>query len=51
VRRLRPQAEIDDFDAAYHIRENPDIAASGIDPLCHYLNYEREEGMPQILLK
>jgi len=28
-----------DFDAAYYLAQNPDVAAAGADPLQHYLNY------------
>jgi hypothetical protein len=33
-----------DFDAAYYLRENPDVAEAGFDPLEHYLLYGRHEG-------
>jgi SAM-dependent methyltransferase len=32
------------FDAAYYLRENPDVAAAGLDPLEHYISYGRAEG-------
>ena len=48
VRRLvspfRPPADVREFDAAYYLRENPDVAASGMDPLFHYVHYGREGG-------
>ncbi len=46
--RVRGSALLDlpptDFDAAYYLRENPDVAAAGIDPLVHYLSSGRKEG-------
>jgi glycosyltransferase involved in cell wall biosynthesis len=33
-----------DFDAAYYLRENPDVAEAGLDPLEHYLRHGAEEG-------
>jgi len=33
-----------DFDAAYYLVKNPDVAAVGIDPLQHYLQYGWKEG-------
>ena len=48
VRRLvspfRPPADVREFDAAYYLRENPDVAASGMDPLYHYVHYGRAGG-------
>ena len=39
VRRLvspfRPPADVREFDPAYYVRENPDVTASGMDPLYH----------------
>lgn len=32
------------FDAPYYLAQNPDVAASGIDPLQHYLQYGAAEG-------
>jgi len=32
------------FDAAYYLRENKDVARSGIDPLLHYLKWGGKEG-------
>lgn len=32
------------FDAAFYLRANPDVAASGIDPYDHYRDYGRHEG-------
>jgi glycosyltransferase involved in cell wall biosynthesis len=52
VSSLRPRSEADDFDATYYIRQNPDVAASGLDPLYHYLNYGRDEGrLPHALAR
>jgi glycosyltransferase involved in cell wall biosynthesis/tetratricopeptide (TPR) repeat protein len=34
----------DCFDAAYYLRENPDVARAGLDPLTHYVSYGRAEG-------
>jgi len=33
-----------DFDAAYYLANNPDVAAAGVDPLQHYLNSGWREG-------
>ena len=33
-----------DFDAAYYLAHNPDVAAAGVDPLAHYLAYGWKEG-------
>jgi O-antigen biosynthesis protein len=32
------------FDAAFYLERNPDVAASGIDPLLHYLVHGEAEG-------
>lgn len=32
------------FDAAFYLRSNPDVAASGLDPLAHYLERGAVEG-------
>jgi len=32
------------FDAAYYLESNPDVAASGMDPLLHYIRYGHREG-------
>jgi FkbM family methyltransferase len=32
------------FDAAYYLRNNPDVAASGIDPLAHFMERGWREG-------
>ncbi len=32
-----------DFDAAYYLANNPDVAASGLNPLLHYLQYGWKE--------
>ncbi|MCP5091731.1 MAG: glycosyltransferase [Gammaproteobacteria bacterium] len=34
----------DDFDAAFYLAQNPDVAAAGLDPLLHYLRYGEAEG-------
>jgi len=36
-----PKAE---FDAAYYLRNNPDVAAAGVDPLKHFNQYGWKEG-------
>jgi len=33
-----------DFDAAYYLAHNPDVAAAGVNPLQHYLQYGWKEG-------
>ncbi|MDR7222764.1 glycoside hydrolase family 99-like domain-containing protein [Aminobacter aminovorans] len=40
-RRWRTKRE---FDAAYYIRQNPDVAAAGFDPFRHYLRTGWREG-------
>ena len=38
------------FDAAYYLKQNPDIAESGMNPLAHYLRFGAGEGRnPQAL--
>jgi hypothetical protein len=32
------------FDTAYYLQQNPDVAASGINPLLHYQEYGWHEG-------
>jgi hypothetical protein len=32
------------FDKAYHLAHNPDVAAAGVDPLAHYLQFGWHEG-------
>jgi hypothetical protein len=32
------------FDAQAYLRQNPDVAAAGVDPYQHYMNYGRSEG-------
>jgi glycosyltransferase involved in cell wall biosynthesis len=34
----------DEFDPTAYLMLNPDVAASGVDPVHHYLNYGRHEG-------
>ena len=38
-----PEAQVD-FDAAYYLQQNPDVAATGFDPLIHYRTYGWREG-------
>ena len=33
-----------DFDAAYYLAHNPDVAAAGVNPLQHYLTFGWKEG-------
>ncbi len=33
-----------EFDAAYYLKQNPDVAAAGVDPLTHYETYGWQEG-------
>ncbi len=33
-----------DFDAAYYLAHNPDVAKAGVDPLQHYLTFGWKEG-------
>ncbi len=33
-----------EFDVTYYLKENPDIAAAGVDPLTHYEDYGWKEG-------
>ena len=33
-----------DFDAAWYLKTNPDVAATGVNPLLHYVMWGREEG-------
>lgn len=37
-------AKREPFDAAFYLKNNPDVAAAGIDPYEHYIHYGREEG-------
>ena len=32
------------FDRAFYLAQNPDVAAAGVDPLAHYLDYGGAEG-------
>jgi hypothetical protein len=32
------------FDDSWYLEQNPDVAASGVDPLLHYLKYGRFQG-------
>lgn len=38
------------FDPGYYLRQNPDIAAGGIDPYQHFMNYGWREGRDPSLL-
>ena len=41
---LTNSTPLPDFDAAYYLAHNPDVAAAGVDPLNHYLNQGFFEG-------
>jgi hypothetical protein len=32
------------FDTAWYLAANPDVAAAGVDPLQHYIDYGAAEG-------
>lgn len=38
------QTKLPDFDAAFYLSTNPDVAAAGVNPLQHYLDYGWHEG-------
>jgi hypothetical protein len=38
------------FDAGYYLRQNPDVAAAGVDPYQHFMNYGWREGRDPSLL-
>lgn len=38
------QSEMPGFDRNFYVANNPDVAASGVDPLSHYLEYGWKEG-------
>ncbi len=38
------QPEDPDFNLAFYLANNPDIAASGVDPYLHYITYGKKEG-------
>ncbi len=40
------EAEDADFDRDFYVANNPDIAASGVDPYLHFALYGRKEGRP-----
>jgi hypothetical protein len=41
----RPRTEdVPGFDPVFYLRAHPDVAAAGVDPLDHYLQYGRSEG-------
>jgi glycosyltransferase involved in cell wall biosynthesis len=44
VTPLRLAPDIYEFDPVYYLNENPGVAASGVDPLYHYMHYGRDEG-------
>jgi len=37
-------ANLNNFDAALYLAQNPDVAAAGVDPWQHYENFGRNEG-------
>ncbi len=39
--QVNPVAE---FDAAHYLRDNPDVASAGLDPMQHYLDHGFKEG-------
>lgn len=39
-----PSITSDCFDANYYLRAYPDIAAAGVDPYTHFMNYGKNEG-------
>ncbi len=41
---LTGSSPLPDFDPAYYLAQNPDVAASGMDPLRHYLSVGWTEG-------
>jgi len=41
--RFGPFSPVPEFDAAYYLTANPDVAATGIDPFLHYLHYGYRE--------
>jgi 2-polyprenyl-3-methyl-5-hydroxy-6-metoxy-1,4-benzoquinol methylase len=43
-RRSRLLSKTGLFDSAYYLRQNPDVAASGIEPIHHYLTFGPSEG-------
>ena len=42
--RKRPDQIINGFDSAYYLLTQPDVAAAGIDPLQHFLQFGAQEG-------
>lgn len=38
-----PTITADCFDAQYYLRSNPDVAAAGVDPYSHFMNYGWKE--------
>ncbi|MBV9756724.1 MAG: glycosyltransferase family 2 protein [Alphaproteobacteria bacterium] len=36
----------DEFDPALYLQANPDVAAAGLDPTWHFVNFGRAEGRP-----
>jgi GT2 family glycosyltransferase len=43
ARRLAFLARSEYFDASYYLRRYPDVAAAGIDPVIHYVDYGAQE--------
>ncbi|WP_131118332.1 glycoside hydrolase family 99-like domain-containing protein [Lichenihabitans psoromatis] len=41
--RIGPFSPVAEFDAVYYLKTYPDIAAAGIDPFQHYINYGYRE--------
>jgi hypothetical protein len=39
-----PAEDVPGFDPVFYLKRYPDVAAAGIDPLSHYLEYGRSEG-------
>jgi hypothetical protein len=40
------KASVPSFDREFYLREYPDVAEAGMDPLLHYLRHGRAEGRP-----
>jgi hypothetical protein len=41
---LQPKTPVSEFDTAYYLAQNPDVAAAGIDPFTHFNTYGWQEG-------
>jgi hypothetical protein len=39
-----PLEDVPGFDPVFYVKRYPDVAAAGVDPLAHYLEYGRSEG-------